>query len=146
MSQHEREQLRLMNAGISKIDRLYSRWSQKSGVNTYAVGILYMLIEDGCITQKQISDEFDIPKQSVNNVISGLKNDGYISMEISRRDKRERVIVLTEGGKEYALKILTPLFEMEEAVVERLGEERMNQLIETTTAYADILEQVMFFG
>lgn len=141
MNQEIQTQIQKINAGISRINSMYSKWAQKNNINQYTIGIFYMLLDGEHITQKQVCDEFEIPKQSVNNVIISLKSDGYICMESGEKDKREKNIVLTEKGREYAMEVLAPLFQIEENVALKMGKQRMSQLIKTIITFGDILEQ-----
>ena len=132
-----------IHSAISRVNGLYAKWAQKHNINFYAMHIFYFLQKRGSVTQKQISEDSKIPKQSINNVIITLKNDGYISIVPGDRDKREKFIVLTEKGRCYVDEKLTPLLEIEERVLQKMGEELVKQLIASTTAYGDFFEQEM---
>ncbi|ULQ60991.1 MarR family transcriptional regulator [Brucepastera parasyntrophica] len=136
-------QITAINSATSRINGLYGKWAQKRKVNHYAMDILYLLLTEGPLTQKKFREEFEIPKQSVNNVITSLKNAGYIILEASPEDRREKIILLTKKGLRYSEKLLAPLFEIEEAVIRRMGPRMMRQMIEATAVYGNFLEQEM---
>ncbi len=143
MNTEIQEQMRLLNVSISRIRGLYGRWAQKQDMNTCTLNIFYMLITVGPITQKQFCEAFDVPKQSVNKIITSLKNDGIISLLPCEEDKREKLVVLTEEGRKYILEVLTPLFAIESAVVERMGETLVEQFVKAATAFGDYTELEM---
>lgn len=143
MEQELQKQLTAINTATSKINGLYSRWAQKRNISQYTVCIFYCMLTGDGLTQKQVKDEFEIPKQSVNNIITSLKNDGHIVLEASAEDKREKLIRFTDEGRKYAQELLAPLLQIEEAVVKRMGQKMVRQMIDTTTAYCNYLEEEM---
>lgn len=143
MKTESQAQIKEINSVISRITSMYTKWSHKNNMSYYAMGILYSLITEGSITQKKYIDDFDVPKQSINNVISSLKNDGYIVMQKSKTDGREKIIILTDKGRDYASTLLSPLFQIEDEVVEKMGKGQMRELIRLMTMFSDCLEQNM---
>lgn len=136
-------QLASINSAMNRVSGLYSRWAQKHAINIYALHILYLLYQEGSVTQKQISEGLKIPKQSVNNVATALKNDGFITLIPSEEDKREKKMILTEKGRDYSKDIIASLHHLEETVVQKMGEQLVGQLIASATAYGDYFEQEM---
>ncbi|MEI3306811.1 MAG: helix-turn-helix domain-containing protein [Dysosmobacter sp.] len=57
---------------------------------------LYALDQDGGCTQKQIAENWMIPKQTVNTVVKDLERRGYVSLRAGR-DQKEK-LVLYPGG------------------------------------------------
>ncbi|MFV0361904.1 MAG: MarR family winged helix-turn-helix transcriptional regulator [Suipraeoptans sp.] len=137
------EQLTAINTATNKIGGLYDRWAQKHNISQYTVCIFYCLLADEVLTQKLVKDDFKIPKQSVNNIVISLKNDGYITLEPNADDKREKLIRLTDEGRTYAEELLAPLFAIEETVIKKMGQKLVQQMIDGTTAYCNYLEQEM---
>lgn len=140
MDEKLKEQLDVVATVISKVNGLYHKWAQKHEVNYYLAKVLCALHIKDAITQKHICESFEIPKQTVNNIISSLKHDGYVTLESSTTDKREKIIKLTEGGKIYVEENMTNLYILDEKVINRIGQNLFQQLIESMTAYADALE------
>jgi len=143
MKSNRTTDLASIHFAISRVNGLYARWAQMHDVNFYAMHIFYFLQKRGPVTQKQISEDSKIPKQSINNVIITLKKDGYISIIPGSRDRREKIIALTEKGRGYIQEKLMPLHEIEERVLKKMGAELIRQLIASTTAYGDYFEREM---
>ncbi len=141
MKSETKAQMKAIDSTFSKMNRIYIKWAQRRGVNSYIVRFLYALSIDGFITQRHYIEENQIPKQTVNNVIMLLKKDGYISMNTNEVDRREKIISLTEKGRVFSEELLNPLFQIEKAVVEDMGEECMRQLIKLIVTFGDLLEQ-----
>jgi DNA-binding MarR family transcriptional regulator len=97
----------------------------------------------GPVTQKQISESCETPKQTVNNVIRLFKKEKYITFDESGTDKRQKFIKLTPAGKEYMQKTLKPYFKLNEKVFDRLGSELSHQLVEGLTVLGDTIELEM---
>lgn len=143
MKQENIEKIKEINNAIRRINNLYSSWAIDNHTNQYTLSILHMLLTEGEITQKKFSEEHEVPKQSVNNIILSLKKDNLIEMKTGKKDKREKIIVLTEKGKQHAEELLTPLLNLESNVIEKMGTISVDNLIESTITFGDILENEM---
>ena len=53
--------------------------------------------------------------------MSALQKKGYLLLEASEGDKREKRIVLTESGQVYAHRMIAPLRKAEEKFIEQSG-------------------------
>lgn len=137
------EYIRAITAATDRIDYLYDNWARSRGINSYVSRIMYMLYASGIDRQKDIAENYGMPKQTVNNVISDLLKKGYITLETDEKDRRSKLIRLTEEGEKYAGSITEPLLECEKSVLEEMGGERARMLTETMTQYADLLEEEM---
>lgn len=133
-------QIKAIYSAMNRVIGAYNRWSRKRADNQYTIEALYLLLTEGPITQKRYIEEFDVPKQSINNVILSLKKRGFIEMRQSEEDKRAKIIMLTEEGRHYATELLLPLFEVEAAVARKVGEPLMSQLTKALTIFSDTLE------
>lgn len=144
MSMTALEQLNYISILISRITNLHVKWAQKHNINYNTMTVLYILrMEEGFITQKQISYKYQIPKQTVNNAIKALNNDGYVTLVTDEKDKREKKIFLSEMGLEFSSELLSPLFEIGEQVVKKVGDETAQSLINSLSKFADTYEQEM---
>lgn len=141
MNSETKAQLQAINETNSRINGLYTKWAHKHNHNFYMFLVCYILYMEGAVTQNKISQDCEIPKQTVNNVITTLKNEDYIILEPGDADKRQKKISFTEKGHQYATEMLAPIFEIEERVVQKMGKERMNMLVELTCLFCDLLEE-----
>lgn len=132
-----------LGASISKVENAYKKWSEKENLNLCTLKIYYTLSTIESMTQKQFSEAFNIPKTSVNKVITELKNNHSIYLNTNNKDKRSKIITLTEEGKECALSTLQPLFEIEEQVKRKFGEERLEQLVNLLENFSECLDKEM---
>ncbi len=103
--------------------------------------VLYSLKTGTDLTQKQITEEVGLVKATVNTVIRDLKNRSLVILEPGRHDKREKLVFLTEKGKQYADGIINPLLAAEERISRKIGDERMKQTIETMELFNLLFEK-----
>lgn len=136
-----REQLRLVNTALSGTLDLYRVWAKKNNLNYNALLVLYTLDDYGVCTQKQICQWWALPKQTVHGILLDFEKQGYVAVSANTENKRERLLSFTETGKDFAASILGPLHEMEERTMERMGEEQRQQLIDSNTAYYELLRK-----
>ncbi|MDR1618536.1 MAG: hypothetical protein LBS06_05740 [Treponema sp.] len=143
MNQKFESELGAIASSISRIQGLYQQWAQKNNILYGIVQVLYILYLQGAVTQKQISESCETPKQTINNVIRFFKKENYITLDASGTDKRQKFIKLTPAGKKYMQKILEPYFRLNEKVFGRLGFKLIHQLVEGLTALGDAIELEM---
>lgn len=75
---------------------------------------------------------------------NGLKTKtGYIEMEVNPANRREKIISLTETGKQYARELILPLFQSEEEAAAQFTEQEMTEVIRMQEKFADALAKSM---
>ena len=119
------------NAAWAKSTALYTKAASALGIGYPEMMVLYALDTMGKRTQKQIAENFGMQKQTVHTVVSALQRKGYLLLEASGGDKREKRIVLTESGKEYAHRSIAPLQKAENKIYRTIGNERLQAMCET---------------
>lgn len=130
-----------LNAALGKINGLYDRWAQGLGINYCTMQVLLAMRLDPEAGQKQISENFQLPKQSVNNTITALRKKGYLTLAQDTADKRAKKITLTEKGEKYSEEMLGPILKLDRNVIRRLGEAALQRLVDDLGAYGEALEQ-----
>lgn len=108
-----------MGAYISKLDLGYNHCT-----------ILYSLAtaENRQCTQKQICDEWLLPKQTVFNVCKEYKEKGWIEFSESAVDKREKMMRLTADGKVKAEPVWQATQQLADKTFAILGDKKTAQL------------------
>lgn len=135
--------IKAITSAVDRTDYLYEKWAKKLGVNNYVSRIMYMLYLSEVNRQKEMVENYSMPKQTVNTVITELQKKGYIILIPDENDKRSKIIKLTQEGINYANKIVTPLLDCEIRVLKKMGTQRVEMLIDTMNQYADLLETEM---
>lgn len=122
---------------------LYGKWAASQGISYTELSVLYALSSKGSATQKAICEFYGLPKQTVNNCIRHFTKEKYIRLEASQKDKREKVIVLTDTGNQYCQNILSSLFEIEEYICRNISADKFSQAIETRKLFNTLFEKEM---
>ena len=114
------EELNRYYAVWQETNHIYDEWAKRHGISDCCLLVLISIHEGGkqC-TQKNISQRWSIPKQTVNMILKDLQNKKYVELIPVQEDKRNKQIQFTAAGKEYADSILPELRKIELAVIEK---------------------------
>lgn len=104
--------IRRLMIAIDQIDQLYYRAVRQLGIKSNTFVLLYALADGHPYSQKQISDEWSIPRTTLNTIVQECKELGYL--ELLPTGGKEKDIRLTESGKRWADGIIGPIFAAEE--------------------------------
>lgn len=132
------EQLNRYYAIWQEYNHVYGEWAKAHGLSVNCLLVLCAIHDGGddC-TQKKISQRWLIPKQTINMVFKDLERRGAVELFPMPEDKRNKIIRLTESGKEYADAIISELRKAELSAVEEIGIERMKQLNENMSLFVE---------
>lgn len=132
-----------VNRAIIKFRAIYFEWSRRHNISYHEMLVLYTIRENGYCTQKQICDNYLLPKQTIHNIISNMRENGILIYDESLSVSREKVFVLSEKGREYAAPFLESLDLVESGAMEILGKEKLNKLIELLLEYDMALNKAL---
>ena len=113
-----------------KIVGLYAKLDSALGINPHFYKILHALAISDLHTQKDIAQNYEMPKQTINNIILSLQKQGFVEVAISPTDKREKLIALTPSGKIYAQDFIAQYTDFEQKIYEKIGAQKLQKLIE----------------
>lgn len=122
-------------------DRLYAEISKKNGLTFIQMIILYHLNFKKNISQKELCNDLFLPKQTVNSILWNWKDDGLLNLECIEGNHKKKIIVFTEKGEAYIKKTLLPILKMERKVMNKMGFEQMEALIESNRLYLNLLNE-----
>ena len=108
---------------IYHVDSYYNEFAKKSNVSPALLWVLYALNDGNPHTQIEISNDWELPKTTVNTVIKEIQKDGYVELVPIKGKRREMSIVLTESGKKFADDVLSDLYKIEAEVFKALSTE-----------------------
>lgn len=118
----------LFGKSLYHIDAAYNKIAKRENVSPTLLWIMYAINDDGYHTQREICEDWDLPKSTVNTIIISLKDEGYLDLIPIKGKKREMQISLTESGKEYANKITKDVYNLEAKIYSKLSFEKNNFL------------------
>ena len=106
------KQLHRINYLLSETDALYHQASQKIGLSDSASMILYTIVDNnGSCLLSDIYKQAGISKQTVNSAIRKLESEHIVYLE--KYSGREKKVLLTEAGTDFAGKTIAHLFTAE---------------------------------
>ena len=121
---------------------LYKYYARKNGLQGKSLLILSCLYyTNNGITQNTICEKTYSTKQVVSAAIKTFKKKEYIYFEEKEKDRREKIVKLTEEGYLYISKILDPLREAEEKAISKLSSEQQKVFIEYYTIFNDNMKK-----
>ena len=112
------EYVRRIMTATNKIDGVYYLFGKKYGINENTLAFLYALSDGKEHSQKEISDEWIIPRTTINSIVKNLLAEGYIAF-CSEAHKKEKAIVLTENGQKYVDELLINIYVAEEEAIKK---------------------------
>lgn len=132
--------LEILSKHIGEIDGLIERWIKKQNLSYNSFAVLYTLAtsSNGQCTQKQISEEWYLPKQTVFNICKDYKEKGWIEYSESPTDKRERIMRLTATGKACAEPLAQATTNMIDAAFDAFGKKKIAQLFTLMTEFCQV--------
>lgn len=135
-----RAEMEQLNTCICKMTELYRTWAKRHGMSYNTMMTLYALGQSRKCTQKQIADEWLIPKQTVNTIIKELERLGHIRFE-PQSGSKQKVVCLTESGRAYADSCLHELYEIESSALRSLGQPLTDIFVQCNLAFVERLDE-----
>ncbi len=106
---------------IYQIDGIYETYGRHCHLTSpNLLWILYALNDGREHSQKQICDDWLIPRSTANTIIKELEEKGYLSLHQIKGKRRELNVSLTQSGKEYANQLLEDLYLKEKSVYQKI--------------------------
>lgn len=135
--ENARETIRRMVIALNQIDGIYYQMARAVGTKDNLLVLMYALDDGAAHTQKQICQQWLMPKTTLNTVVKECVEAGYIQLE---RHFREKTIQLTPAGKIYAKGLLEPLYAAEERAMESVLECHSPVFVEALERFAGTLQ------
>ena len=132
-----------VNHAIIKCRGVYSQWAKRIGVNYTRMLVFYTIRDYGYCIQKQMCDQYLLPRQTMNNIVSALCREGLLTEDPSRRQGREKAYILTDAGADYSARYLASLNTIEERAAQIFGQERIRAMADLVMEYDSALETAL---
>lgn len=132
-----------INRAIIQFRGLYAVWSKQHGINYHELLVLYTIRDQGFCTQKQICDQYLLPRQTINHVILDMRKRELLELSMEHCTGREKAFVLSDLGKRYAQPLLRALNQMELQALEAFGQENIQSMVKAVLSYDQALEHAI---
>ena len=122
-----------------RTDELYRQTAWRMGLPDCAFDILYALVQEDGLTQKQLCERGFSSKQTVHSSIKRLMAKGVVAL---RGDSpRSQRVFLTDRGREEYEGHIRAVMEAEVAAVDLFSPEEQHALVAAVDRYATALER-----
>ena len=121
------------------MDKLYHAYAKKHGISDTHLWLLYSLYESETHTQSEISYIWHYPPQTVNSALKTLERQGLIVLDTIPGNRKNKLVTLTENGRELTEKIIHPLMLAEQRALQKLTEKERETLVVLTSKYVELL-------
>jgi len=128
---NEKNALSSLKETWHKIDNLYDLYAKSVGLNFASILILQLLHDSAkTYTQKDLCEKLGLPKQIVNSIMRSFWERGYVELK-EAKDRRNKDIILTDAGVQYAVAVLQPLENAETTAWDSFSAEDVSYLAAT---------------
>ncbi len=117
------------NRLFKRYDDIYRRAAKNFDLPELALWILYVLRENNECTQKDIVDQLLQSKQSINSSIKMLEQDGYVKLEYSEKNRKNKYVHLTEKGATLSVSTANKIVEAENRAFKALDATELETLL-----------------
>ena len=101
----------------TRMDGAYYYFARHSGIPENLLALFYALSDGKPHSQKEICEDWLIPKTTINTVVKEQVAAGHLTLRAG--EGREKIICLTDAGRAYAEKAISALCAAERAAAER---------------------------
>lgn len=126
-----KEELEALYQQLKEKDAIYHDAALGFGLSDTAFLVLYVLTDsEREYTQFDLSNEWSLPKQTVNTAVIGLMKQGYVTLETISGTRNRKKICLTEKGKSIVEDDFVQLYEAEQKALARLTAQERRTYVE----------------
>lgn len=136
----ERAIVRKLLVSINRIDGLWYMLARKSKIKENTLSLLLALDDGIPRTQKQICEEWIIPKTTINTIVKECISAGYAELSSCEKTK-EKLLCLTPKGKQYAEDALALFYKAENEAMRRTLTNHPAEFIDAIESYANFLKE-----
>ena len=133
---HYRKTVRRLVIALSNVDISYMLSRKISSVSETELFMMYALDDREPHSQKEIAEQWLIPRTTVNAVTKRWVNEGLVTKTPIPGKRREMLISFTDAGREYAKKFLAFLYEAENKAIAETIERYSDEFIDAIEYYS----------
>ena len=142
MKDDMKTKVRELEDAINNVDEGQYAYGKELDMKESELCLMYAMDDEKPHTQKQIHEQWMIPKTTLNTITKQWQKEGYIMMRPIPGKRRELEMHLTEKGKEYIQKRLDILYRAEEKAMEMTLKKYSDRFIEVVAYFGTCLKEV----
>lgn len=132
--------LAVFNQLYKELDDIYHQYAKEHGISTTALWLMYSLYEEGeAYTQREFCQAWHYPPQTINSALKNLEKQGFLALEPASGNQKNKLIVLTQKGRELVQQVISPLIAAETDAFQELTEEERDHMLSLTRKYIELL-------
>ena len=140
--QAESTSLDALNEAFMELDRAYDQLAKSCGLSEPEYWSL-VLIKEGIVTQKEISDQLCLNRQTLNSAFKLLIKKGLIRLEPFQDNQRSKRAILTETGQHFVDETVSKMERLEARAWETLTPEEQESITELTLRFSAALKRAL---
>lgn len=125
------------------LEMIYDYYARSAGISYTTLFVLNLISQYEVCTQKIICERTMLPKQTVNNVIKKLIEQGYLQLEEIPDNSKSKRILFTKKGKEFAEPMIKHIQDAENTAMEQLSESHQEELLCIMELYDQAFRKAM---
>ncbi len=120
---------------VNRIDEIFALEARALGLKENTLALFYALDDGKAHSQSQVSQEWLIPKTTINTIVKECVENDLIVLEPEEHG-REKMIRLTEKGSDLTRTLLTKIYEIEDRAMEETVEDCTEKFVNDLTQYS----------
>ncbi|QQQ86431.1 MarR family transcriptional regulator [Peptacetobacter hiranonis] len=136
-----REIARRLMLALYKIDEIYYMNEGKKKLAYSELCVMYALDDGKPHSQREISQEWLVPKTTVNTIVKTWEKEGLLTLTPIPDKRREKYIILTESGREYAKEFMGFIYRAEEKALKRTLDKYSDEFIKGLEFFGESLKE-----
>jgi len=136
-----RNHARRLILALYNIDETYYLNEGKKKLSDAELCVMYALDDGKPHSQREISQEWLVPKTSVNTIVKRWEKDGLLTMTPIPGKRREMHIILTDAGRDYAKSFMGFLYRAEDIAMKKTIEKYSDEFIEAIEFFGASLKE-----
>ncbi len=142
MKKNTTDPLAAFNQLYKAMDEIYHLYAKRQGISDTTLWLMYSLYEsDGIYTQKELCSAWHYPPQTINSSLKNLEKQGLIVLNAIPGNHKNKLVVLTEKGKQMTQRIIFPLISAEQRTFQGFEKKERESLLSLTDKYVELLQK-----
>ncbi len=122
---------------IQGLDRVYGEYARKNGLTYMSLLVLEAIRDNRGCTQKQVCEETNYPKQTVNMIVKSFMDKGWVELVELPGDRRNKAVNLTAEGEAFADKVVDPFWNCARDVLMKMDDQERATAFKVISAFDD---------
>lgn len=140
MEKHLTDPLAVFNQVYKEMDEIYHLYAKQHRISDTALWLMYSLYQsETAYTQREFCSDWHYPPQTINSALKNFEKQGIIELQSIPDNQKNKLIVLTQKGKDWAENIISPLILAERRSFQGMKKEEREALLVLSKKYVDLL-------